>query len=264
MRAFLSLGAGVQSSTMALMAAKGEITPMPEAAIFADTGAEPQAVYDWLDWLEKQLPFPIYRATAGNLEKDIIRYTQNQRFASVPFYTESKGGREGLLRRQCTREYKVAPLTKKVRELIGLKPRQRAKEKVCLWIGISTDEASRMKPNWEQWIENRWPLIEQRLSRADCLNWMERNGYPRPSKSSCVFCPYHNNALWRDMKNNHPEEFNRAVKIDRAIRNGVRGTTQKLYLHQSLTPLEDVDFRNLEDMGQLNMFENECEGMCGV
>lgn len=52
---FLSLGAGVQSSTMALMAAKGEITPMPDAAIFADTSAEPQAVYDWLDWLIKQL-----------------------------------------------------------------------------------------------------------------------------------------------------------------------------------------------------------------
>ena len=37
----ISLGAGVQSSTMALMAAKGLITPMPDAAIFSDTGWEP-------------------------------------------------------------------------------------------------------------------------------------------------------------------------------------------------------------------------------
>ena len=36
----ISLGAGVQSSTMALMAACGEITPMPQCAIFADTQAE--------------------------------------------------------------------------------------------------------------------------------------------------------------------------------------------------------------------------------
>lgn len=35
----ISLGAGVQSSTMALMAANGEITPMPKCAIFADTQA---------------------------------------------------------------------------------------------------------------------------------------------------------------------------------------------------------------------------------
>ena len=38
----ITLGAGVQSSTMALMAAHGEITPMPKCAIFADTQDEPQ------------------------------------------------------------------------------------------------------------------------------------------------------------------------------------------------------------------------------
>jgi hypothetical protein len=63
----ISLGAGVQSSTMALMAAAGEITPMPDCAIFADTQGEPHAVYAWLDWLEKQLPFPVHRVTQGSL-----------------------------------------------------------------------------------------------------------------------------------------------------------------------------------------------------
>ena len=72
MKHFISLGAGVQSSAMAFMAAHGEITPMPEAAIFADTQAEPQSVYDWLDWLEKQLPFPVYRVTKGDLWKDMM------------------------------------------------------------------------------------------------------------------------------------------------------------------------------------------------
>lgn len=68
----ISLGAGVQSSTMALMAAKGEITPMPVAAIFADTKAEPKSVYTWLDWIEKQLPFPLYRVSCGNLTMDSL------------------------------------------------------------------------------------------------------------------------------------------------------------------------------------------------
>lgn len=63
----ISLGAGVQSSTLALMAAHGEITPMPECAVFADTMAEPQSVYTWLDWLEKQLPFPVIRVSKGDL-----------------------------------------------------------------------------------------------------------------------------------------------------------------------------------------------------
>ena len=55
----LSLGAGVQSSTLALMIEKGEV-PMVDAAIFSDTFGEPKAVYEWLEWLKKQLSFPIY------------------------------------------------------------------------------------------------------------------------------------------------------------------------------------------------------------
>lgn len=68
----ISLGAGVQSSTMALMAKHGEITPMPDAAIFADTGAEPIGVYNWLLQLEEKLPCPIYRVSAGNLRDEIM------------------------------------------------------------------------------------------------------------------------------------------------------------------------------------------------
>ena len=76
MKHIISLGAGVQSSTMALMAAKGEITPMPDCAIFADTGWEPVRVYEWLDWLETQLPFPLYRVSKGNLREDIVNSFQ--------------------------------------------------------------------------------------------------------------------------------------------------------------------------------------------
>ena len=47
----LSLGAGVQSTTLALLAVRGEIGPMPDCAIFADTGWEPRAVYEHLTWL---------------------------------------------------------------------------------------------------------------------------------------------------------------------------------------------------------------------
>lgn len=114
----ISLGAGVQSSVMALMAAHGEIEPMPDCAIFADTQAEPKHVYDWLDWLETQLPFPVYRVTKGNLKEDLL---SGERAATPPLYTET-----GMLMRQCTTEYKVEPIRKKLRELVGLKPRQRA------------------------------------------------------------------------------------------------------------------------------------------
>lgn len=89
----ISLGAGVQSSTMAMMAARGMLTPMPDCAIFADTQSEPAAVYRHLDWLEKQLPFPVHRVTAGSLRDEILGATagKNRMDARPPFFTLGGG-----------------------------------------------------------------------------------------------------------------------------------------------------------------------------
>jgi 3'-phosphoadenosine 5'-phosphosulfate sulfotransferase (PAPS reductase)/FAD synthetase len=127
MKRFLSLGAGVQSSTLALMIAHGEIEPVEEA-IFADTGWEPRKVYEWLEWLEKQLPFPVHRVQRGNLRSDTLTRsnTTGQRVAAVPWHMVMPNGDRAMGRRQCTAEYKIAPLTRKTRELLGLAPRQRA------------------------------------------------------------------------------------------------------------------------------------------
>jgi hypothetical protein len=263
----LSLGAGVQSSTLALMAARGEITPMPDCAIFADTGAEPRRIYEYLDYIEGLVPFPVHRVmNADGLLKNVEGAIAGGRFAGAPFFTESDTGKEGRLRRQCTREFKIDPILRKTRELLGVAKGERVGKAVrCTqWIGISTDEAQRMKDSMEAWKVNRYPLIELNMSRRHCLEWMQRNGYQLPTKSSCTFCPYHDDALWRDMKMNDADSWAEALRIDEMIRGGVRGTTQRLYLHRSLKPLAEVDFRNASDVGQADLFGEECEGMCGV
>ena len=263
---FLSLGAGVQSSTMALMAAAGEIGPMPVAAIFADTQAEPPEVYRWLDWLETKLPFPVHRVTAGNLRDDVLRKqnTTGGRFAAVPWHMTNPDGSASMGRRQCTSEYKIKPLIKARRRLMGYPARVRIPAKSCVtWIGISTDEAARMKDSRERWNINRWPLIELGMSRHDCLRWMEKRGYPAPPKSACVWCPFHSDREWRRIKAD-PALWADAVAIDAAIRKPVRGLEAEQFVHRSRKPLPDVDLSTLEDHGQLNMFNLECEGMCGV
>jgi len=265
----LSLGAGVQSSVMALKAARGELGPMVDCAIFADTGWEPEAVYHHLDWLEKQLPFPVYRVQEGNLKEDLNTElnTTGHRFASIPFFLINKDGSNGMARRQCTSEYKLKPIRRKVRELLGLKPRQRTPKGVMveMWIGISTDEIIRIKPNSDSWATNRWPLIEESISRRDCLRWFEDH-YPGRSlaKSACVGCPFHNNREWRQIKEANPEEFEEACKIDDQLRIQKGRFHGKRFLHADRIPLRNVDLRTAEDRGQLNMFNNECEGMCGV
>ena len=108
----LSLGAGVQSSTMAMMAAEGYIKPMPDCAIFADTGYEPPEVYEYLNWLEKQLPFPVYRVMKGNIRDDMVNSVDNgTRFPTAPFFTvNAETGKKGMLMRQCTNDYKIQPI----------------------------------------------------------------------------------------------------------------------------------------------------------
>ena len=254
----ISLGAGVQSSAMALMAAHGELTPMPDAAIFADTGDEPQAVYGQLEWLESGvLPFPVYRATAGHLSVDLL---SGQDMARIPFHVKAGG----LATRQCTRNYKIRPIRRQTRLLLRDVPLTAGM--VEQWVGISLDEAIRMKPSGVAYIENRWPLIEQRISRADCLRWLELHGYPIAPKSSCVFCPYKSDSQWRGLRDGDPEGWDNAVAMDAAIRSPERITRFRgaLYAHRSLKPLDEVDLSTAEDRGQLNLFLNECEGMCGV
>jgi hypothetical protein len=264
----ISLGAGVQSTTMALMAARGIIKPMPDCAIFADTGAEPAAVYMHLGWLVGQLPFPIHAVGAGNLAEEIFGAMSghNRMDARPPFFTL----RGGMLRRQCTQDFKILPIERKVRELIGLRRGQRWPKAPTVeqWIGISLDEAIRMKPSRRSGVAHRWPLIELRMSRADCIEWCERQGFPRPPKSACTFCPYHDNAQWRDMKATDPEAFAQAMAIDEAIRPGMpsprRPKGEAWFVHSDRIPLADVDLSTPEERGQLNLFLNECEGMCGV
>lgn len=249
---------------MALMAAHGEITPMPACAIFADTQAEPKAVYEWLDWLEKELPFPVHRVTAGKLEDHLLRpyfSVKNQKMtvAGLPAFTRNPDGTQGHMSRQCTTDYKVAPIDK----AITAEMRRAGVKTAIKWIGISLDEIVRMKPGKRSTVAHRWPLIENRIRRHDCLRWMQRNNYPEPPRSACTFCPYRSNEEWRDLS---PLEFADAGGFEYRLQrvHAEVGMKAVPFLHRAMVPLHEVDLSTEEERGQHSLFGNECEGMCGV
>jgi hypothetical protein len=260
---YISLGAGVQSSTMALMAKHGIIEPMPMFAVFADTQAEPQSVYKWLDYLETQLPFPVIRVFKHDLEEAstklrVSKGGNNYAKLAIPAYIVDDAGNKGIMMRQCTVEAKIYAINSYVKKKIS------KGDIVTEWMGISVDEISRMKDSRDKWKKKRYPLIELNMSRNACLRWMQENGYPKPPRSSCVFCPYHSDDEWLRLKTDEPEEFQRAINYEKKyqetykqVRN-FRGTP---YLHKSLKPLFEVEFKN---ESQLNLFDGECEGYCGV
>jgi hypothetical protein len=266
MKHIISLGAGVQSSTMALMAAHGEITPMPDYAIFADTGWESSEVYRWLDWIETKLPFSVHRVkrVGGNLGElalsVAIKGLDRAGHSLPPFWLAPNG----MMPLQCSKEFKTRVIQRFIRESLGLISGQRGPKEVAVtqWLGISRDEAHRMKLCELKYVQNRWPLVDAGLTRSDCLQWMEQNGYPTPPRSSCIFCPYRSPKEWLHLKNNLPADWDAAVRFDKAIRPGYGGLDGAAYVHPQRVPLDEVDFSRQQN--QPDLFGNECEGMCGV
>lgn len=277
----ISLGGGVQSSAMALMAAKGEITPMPQFAIFADTQAEPRAVYEWIEWLKGQLPFPVHTVTAGSLA-DVemqLRVSKKSgktyRKSEIPAFGRHQDGSKGILGRKCTRDFKIQPIKVKTRELCGIKRGQK-QVTVTQWIGISSDEMGRATASRETWSQTRFPLLEANIDREGCLSWMRANGYPEPPRSACLFCPFHSDHEWQRIKSGDPSEWQYVQDFERDLQSAAAKcevTTSVPFLHPSLTPIGSVEFKPREapsGQKQMSMHEmwndikNDCSGMCGV
>lgn len=262
----ISLGLGVQSTAVYLMSSMGML-PRADVAIFADPGAEHQDTYKILKWLlswkEQNNGIDIIVNNKKNLLKEILNGKAQGgkwiKFAAIPAFGESGG----MLRRQCTGEYKIHPVKASARKLLGLKKRQRMKP-TEMWLGITTDEIQRMKQSQMYNIEYFYPLIYNGMSRNDCINFYKENNFPIPPKSSCVFCPFHSNSFWKKIQKENGNAWKTSVKVDKVIRDSVhRGKGDKVYLHPSCKPLEDIDF----DDRQESLFADDlfdCEGHCGI
>jgi hypothetical protein len=119
-----------------------------------------------------------------------------------------------------------------------------------------------MKPSDVKYIVHRWPLIEKQMSRKDCISWLTVHKLEVPSKSACVFCPYHNKKSWQELKRQNGVDWQKAIEIDERIRK-VK-PPYDLYIHQSCSPLVSVDLRTPEEKGQLRLWDEECTGLCGI
>ena len=264
---YLSLGAGVQSSALLVLACTDDRVPKPDVAIFADTGDEPPWVYEYVDVLKEWVkpygvPIEVVQNSLGSLSDVYINHQRAGKwYARVPIYTMSEEGHKGMTGRHCTREFKISPIEKRVRELLGYKPRQRVKERVRSMHGISLDEVQRMKASSTRWLTVAYPLVDLGIDRRRCFDIIKEAGLPEPSRSACVYCPYHSDTYWNWLKTEQPEAFAQAVSFDHEIRR-MPGRNDDGFVHRSCVPLDEAVF-DVSDPDQVDMF-GECEGMCGV
>lgn len=272
----LSLGGGVQSTVMSLLAEQGSFGIKPDCAIFADTGWEPESVYENIDWLESQVSFPVMRVNNGRSLLDDVKNgvnAQGQPWLTLPVYLADKDGNAaGINWRQCTKNYKLDPIRKAVQELLGLNPRQIVfpETNVEMWLGITTDEVLRIKPSRNWWITHRYPLVSDLpMDRAQCLEWFA-DRYPgrRLTRSACIGCPFRSSASWIEVSENEPTRFEEAVSLDKMLRshdhNAGRMFRKQAFLHHRRIPLQEAILLDCQDIGEANQFINECEGHCGL
>lgn len=248
----VSVGAGVQSTTMVLMATHGEITPMPDLGVFADTQCEPSYVYDQLQYIRELAPFPIITVTKSSLVDNLL---QNN-FSQIPAFFDATKKRLKKGRRQCTYQWKIKPVYKGIREYFGVKGKRLPRGFVVEWLGISTDEAGRIKDSREKWIEHRYPLIELGMSRKDCLEWLQSHGYTEPQRSACTFCPLQSRDEWAEKRRRGGVDWVQIQSVEQRLLK--RGE----YLDPLGLGLDNYIDGN--DPLQSNLFMNECEGMCGI
>lgn len=208
-----SYGGGTQSIAIGLLVIEGKL-PRPDLIVMADTGLETTETWEYLAkimlplFYEHGLSFHI----AGHDLAKVDLYSHKGELL-IPAFTEA-----GKLPTFCSSEWKTYVVRRYLR-FLGV-------EECDMWIGMSTDEIERLKPSRAKWIEHVWPLCAMpvhvgygvQMSRAECVQYIRSQGKPEPPKSCCVICPHRRNPQWERQKRLYPQDHERAVEIDRAIR----------------------------------------------
>lgn len=242
----LSLGAGVQSTTLYLLACEGRIGHF-DVAIFADTRWETSATQAHLAKLKAfGGDIPIRDVSAGNIRADAL--DPNRDFVAMPVFYRTDAGQVGMGQRQCTNQYKLRPIKHEVRRLLGYPGRAHIPEGVYvdMAVGFSKDEVWRIGGSGRRYLNNIHPLLtldgaadnREGWARSDCERYLRSQGWRGVSKSACIGCPLHGDPQWRHLRDTDPDGWADAVAFDKAIRHLKPGRQQ--FLHRSLLPLDQA------------------------
>lgn len=298
----LSYGGGTQSAALALMSAAGQL-PKLDAVVMADTHGELPETYEYAEYVASKLEaagIPFIRVSAGSLEDALLASEPTSPNPTPPAHVVNPDGSKGRISAyRCSYDYKRRVIERQVKRLCGGRGAWK-RSTVRQWLGFSVDEIGRCKPAqgcrcghnrvrpprekggpprghrpgcdacgceaFDPWQINVYPLIDLQFRRDDTIRWFRENGHPTPPRSACWFCPNSRNPRWSQLKQEHPDLFERACVLDEAIRNGggfnARGSVPfagQMFLHDSRIPLRNADLRSAVereiDAGQGDLFD---------
>lgn len=233
----MSYGGGTNTAAMCVLVAEGKL-PRPDYIMMADTGREASPTWDYLN--EVMQPYLLQQGLsvmiAPHSLSKVDLYSGNGDVL-MPFFTV-----DGALPTFCSIEWKE--------RVVAREARRQEIESCDLWMGFTIDEIGRVKPGPRKWMRRVFPLVDGMYTRADCYSIVAKAGLPQPPKSACYMCPHRSNAEWRYLRDEYPDDFQQAIKLE----SEVRATKDAgLYLHPdrvelALADLDKPDRRENRDM----------------
>jgi hypothetical protein len=245
-----SFGGGVQSTAVLALQALGELPDPYEAFLFSNVGDDSEDPLTIEYFNKYHIPFAeehginlieLRKQRRGGEPETLWEQLHRTEVKSIQIPSRRKNGAPGG--RKCTRDYKIRVIRKWQRKNGSSKDNP-----AYTGLGISVDEIQRARTASgfdDQILE--YPLIDLGMSRDDCFEVIERAGLPRPPRSACFFCPFHNIASWRELKIGRPELFEKAAQLEDVLleRNRKNGKEPE-WLSRYAKPLreafvEDID-----------------------
>jgi hypothetical protein len=210
----VSYGAGTNSTAMIIEMVRRGISI--DAVVFADTGAERPATYDYVVLFSEWLVSHGYPS--------IVTVRNDGKWRTLENECRSKNLMPPITYgfSTCSDKYKRRPFKKWLKST--------GWENVTVCIGFDAGETRRAKfgPHIRDSYHKRYPLIESGIDRAKCINIIRNADLPLPGKSSCFFCPSTRPSEIIELRRNYPDLFARAVEMERSAKSTMRGSIRGL------------------------------------
>jgi hypothetical protein len=244
----LSYGGGKQTVALITLILEGKL-PKPDLIVMADTSREVSTTFDYLNAIVqhalKTIGLQVEICGHEYANWDIIKGDGEAML--LPAFTRQNGN-VGKMPTFCSDEWKQRPIRRWLKE--------RGITDTDVWLGISLDEAERMKSSGLNWYRHIYPLIELvPMHRSQCVMQIQKYGWPIPHKSRCWMCPNQSPEAWKQMKHLNDGDFEKAVNLE----NEIRQKDKDIYFHPLAIPLnEAVEQSEL----QSDMFDGCDSGYC--
>ncbi|EPZ7023450.1 hypothetical protein ACXPJX_000302 [Serratia marcescens] len=262
----LSSGGGTQSNAIICLIHAG-VLPKPDVIVMSDTEREASNVFAYQAKHIKALCDEVgieYHIVPKSLYAtyDIVGPDEDE---PLPGYFSTRNGRDkdgwctGKKPTFCSVKWKQEVVQRFLNDRYGEK--YLTARGVDMWMGISIEEAARrMKVTDGKW-RRRYPLIDMMLTKQMCIQCVEDYGLPTPPASLCWMCPNRDDDLWLFMKENVPEDFQRACEHEKEIQK----TWPWLWLTKYGVPLAEAPLKPSGGKGaQMDLVQFCDSGMCFV